>query len=70
MKSLKYIAVAERHHFMKCKCGEYFDMRDLGDVFKHLHQLQASIPKKTFSQSVKIGEPVAYTHTKSRIDLN
>jgi hypothetical protein len=70
MKSLKNIPYKNRHHFMKCECGEYFDMRDLTDVFKHLHKLQASLPKKTYSHSVRVGEPIAYTKTKRKIDLN
>jgi len=55
---------------MKCECGHYFDMRDLEDVFKHLHKLQASLPATTYSHSVKVGEPIAYTKKKKKIDLN
>jgi hypothetical protein len=55
---------------MKCECGHYFDMRDLNDVVKHLHKMQTSIPKKSYSHSVKIGDPAAYTRSKKRLDLN
>jgi hypothetical protein len=31
-------AKTEADHFMKCPgCGEWFDMRDLGEVAKHVH---------------------------------
>ncbi|HJW18838.1 MAG TPA: hypothetical protein VJ499_17030 [Flavisolibacter sp.] len=70
MKSLKYIATHERHHYMKCECGHFFDMRDLNDVVKHLHKMQSSIPENSYAHSVKIGEPKAYTRTKKKLDLN
>ncbi|MCK1288589.1 hypothetical protein IVB41_32285 [Bradyrhizobium sp. 44] len=29
---------SEREHFIRCTiCGKMLDMRDLGDVLKHLH---------------------------------
>ena len=32
------IAQREADHFMKCPAfGEWFDMRDLGEVFEHWH---------------------------------
>jgi uncharacterized C2H2 Zn-finger protein len=32
------VAQTESDHFMKCPgCGEWFDMRELAQVFKHIH---------------------------------
>jgi len=70
MKSLKYISTRERHHYMKCECGHYFDMRDLNDVVKHLHKMQTSTPKNSYTHSVKIGDPVAYTRSKKKLNFN
>jgi hypothetical protein len=69
MKSIKDLPLTERRHFMKCRCGHYFDMRDLNDVFKHLHKTKAKAAEINFSHSVKVGEPIAYKK-KKRIDLN
>ena len=36
------IAQTESDHFMKCPgCGEWFDMRDLGEVIEHMHELRS-----------------------------
>ena len=43
MKYSKWLPQSERRHFMKCRCGEYFDMRDELDVKNHLHR--ANLPK-------------------------
>ena len=41
---------------MKCPdCGNYFDMRDLEDVFNHFHKSNQVL---VYSRSVKVGEPV------------
>jgi hypothetical protein len=38
------IAETEADHFMKCPgCGEWFDMRDLGQVLKHGHDREIGI---------------------------
>jgi hypothetical protein len=38
------VARAEADHFMKCPgCGEWFDMRDLAQVFSHLHDAEIEI---------------------------
>jgi hypothetical protein len=34
----------ETEHFMKCPgCGEWFDMRELGEVVKHVHEADFDI---------------------------
>jgi uncharacterized C2H2 Zn-finger protein len=39
---MKYISVKERKRFMKCPdCGNYFDMRDLHQVYNHFHKSAA-----------------------------
>lgn len=71
MKYNKDLPLSEKRHFMKCDCGEYFDMRDLEDVIHHLHKYQAATKlTMSYSHSVKAGEPIAYTRKKKRIDLN
>jgi CRISPR/Cas system type I-B associated protein Csh2 (Cas7 group RAMP superfamily) len=38
------IAKTEVDHFMKCPgCGEWFDMRDLGQVLAHVHDAEIEI---------------------------
>jgi hypothetical protein len=54
MKTLKGIATSQRHHFMKCECGEYFDMRDTRDVMRHLHKSNDPANTNGRSHSVKI----------------
>ena len=67
MKTLKDLVEEEKRHYMKCRCGEYFDMRNLEDVFAHLHS--GNLPKAEYSYSVKVGEPVAYLTRNRRIIL-
>jgi hypothetical protein len=38
------IAQTEADHFMKCPgCDEWFDMRDLGQIIQHVHDLEIEI---------------------------
>lgn len=67
-----------QEHLIQCStCNQYFDARDIGQVFAHgqlnettgkyeCHEAQ-DIP---YSTSKKVGEPVEYTKDKTRIDLN
>ena len=35
-EDVKYLNKEERRHYMRCTdCGEYFDMRNLQEVFDH-----------------------------------
>lgn len=70
MKSLKHISKNQRHHFMKCECGEYFDMRDLKDVMRHFHKSEALAREAEYSYSIKVGEPQIYTKDKKKITIN
>jgi len=70
MNSLREIPKAERHHFMKCQCGEYFDMRDLKDVMKHFHKSQALVDNAEYTHTIKVGEPQVYTKSKIKIIIN
>lgn len=37
----------EADHFMECPdCGEIFDVRDLGQVFDHIHEPMEIIPEQ------------------------
>jgi hypothetical protein len=67
MRNLEGLPEEEKKHFILCHCGRYVDMRDLGEVFDHLH---ADIPKPDWKYSVKVGEAKAYTRSKDEIDLN
>ncbi len=68
MTSIQHLSEEERQHFLLCPCGQYFDMRDLGQVFAHLHNERLPVPEWSFS--VKKGEPQAHTKNGSRLDLN
>ena len=70
MKSLELLPREVRRHFMKCECGEYFDMRDLKDVMKHFHKSEALAREANYSYSVKLGEPEIYTKSKKKININ
>jgi len=38
------VAKTEADHFMKCPgCGQWFDMRDLGQVLAHVHDAEIEI---------------------------
>jgi hypothetical protein len=71
MKYNKNLPLLEKRHFMKCDCGEYFDMRDLEDVITHLHKYKAASELKVqFSCSIKVGESTIYTNKGKQLDLN
>jgi hypothetical protein len=70
MKTLKLIPVTQRNHFMKCQCGEYFDMRDLKHVMKHFHKSNVLVKAANYSHSIKVGEPYIYTKSKKKITIN
>ena len=68
MKSIGHLSVEEQKHFILCDCGEYIDMRDLSEVYKHLHVKHIPEPNWTFS--IKKGEPAAYSRSGRKLDLN
>ena len=68
MKYNKNLPLDEKRHFMKCSCGEYFDMRDLNDVMAHFHK-SCPKPQIDYSHSIKVGEPFVYANNK-KIGLN
>jgi hypothetical protein len=68
MKSIQHLSPEEQKHFILCECGEYLDMRNLSDVFKHLHN--KNIPQPQWNYSKKTDEPAAYSKSGRRIDLN
>jgi hypothetical protein len=50
-------------HFMICPiCGIEFDMRDLGQVFEHMHKESASIDSEIFKRirARRVGDPVEW----------
>jgi hypothetical protein len=66
---MKYLPIGERRHFMNCPdCGNYFDMRDLQDVFNHFHTSNKLLAN--YSHSIRVGESFAYTKNRKRINLN
>lgn len=68
MKSIEHLDKEEQNHFIRCKCGHYYDMRDLGQVIEHMHE--ENIPEPDWAYSIKKGESVCYTATGKKIDLN
>lgn len=67
MKDIGHLPNTEQQHFILCDCGEYVDMRNLTEVFKHLH---AGLPEVQWSHSVRKNEAVAYLRSGKRLDLN
>lgn len=76
MKDISTLPPDEQKHFMKCEyCKEYFDMRDLGDVFLHadgkcLEGVEK--PKIPFSSSQRVGDAEEFFNdeNKTKINLN
>lgn len=70
MKLPEHINESEREHFMQCDdCKEWFDMRNLNEVFSHEHYLQR-VPEMNYSYSVKVGKPVLYYKNLDPIIIN
>ena len=67
MKSIQHLSPEEQQHFILCDCGDYIDMRNLSEVFKHLH---ANLPEPEWKYSIKKDEAVAYLKSGAHIDLN
>jgi len=43
------IAQTEADHHMNCPgCGEWFDMRDLGQVLAHVHDAKIGIERRSY----------------------
>jgi hypothetical protein len=68
MKNIEHLDKEEQLHFIQCNCGEYFDMRNLQEVFDHQHW--ECNTKLTWEFSIKKGEPVAYTKDGQQMELN
>ncbi|MFL5771837.1 MAG: hypothetical protein ACJ75F_01685 [Flavisolibacter sp.] len=69
MQNIDHLPKEEKQHFILCECGEYIDMRNLAEVFGHLH-MNAKTPEAEWTYAIKKGEPAAYPRTGTRIDLN
>ena len=49
------LAKSDADHFMECPgCGEWFDMRDLGQVFQHIHD--GEIDSDEVSEPIFMGD--------------
>jgi hypothetical protein len=69
--------IPQEHQFKCNTCGKILDMRDLGQMLSHGNNNETlgiyeckeekDIP---YTSSKKVGEPVAWTKDKKRIDLN
>ena len=68
MKSIDHLDKDEQKHFIRCGCGNYYDMRDLNQVVEHMHE--ENIPSPGWTYSIKKGESVCYTANGRKIDLN
>ena len=70
MKLLNEINEGEREHHQQCpECKEWFDMRNLNEVFSHEHYLQR-VPRLNYSYALKVGKPVIYYKNLSPIIIN
>ena len=55
MEMRRQLDEKEKNHFMKCPvCSDWFDMRDLTEVFQHEHWLEEK-PSASFSHVKLIG---------------
>jgi len=70
MKDYKSLPPDEQKHFIECSCGQMIDMRDLGEVFEHLHEYNVPTLNTSASYSVRIGEALAYRSDGSSIHLS
>lgn len=68
MKNIDHLPASEKLHFILCDCGEYLNMRDLGEVFKHMHFPETPVPE--WQHSIKKGEPIAYRRGGPALGLN
>ena len=56
---IKYISAKERSHYMKrTDCGDYFDMRDVQQVFDHFH--------KSAAMNAGYSESISENYTKGK----
>ena len=70
MKSIDEINAEEREHYMICsECKEWFDMRNLNEVFSHEHYLK-KVPQLPYSYSKKVGQPVIYYKGLPALNIN
>jgi hypothetical protein len=67
MTSIEHFSPEEQQHFLLCDCGNYIDMRNLAEVFSHMH---ANLPEPQWSHSIKKDEPAIYLKSGGKIDLN
>jgi len=67
MTSISHLSKEEQQHYILCDCGAHIDMRNLSEVFEHLH---ANLAQPQWTHSIKKDEPVAYLRSGRTIDLN
>jgi hypothetical protein len=68
MKDIKHLAEHEKIHFLMCEtCNEYFDCRNLSQVFEHIHE---DLPQADFKSSRKMDEPIEYLQGQISIGQN
>jgi hypothetical protein len=69
MNLIDHLPLDEQKHFILCNCGQYVDCRDLQQVFDHEHWMEKKLDV-SWKFAILNGEPVAYTKTKRRVDVN
>ena len=67
MTSIQHLSPQDQVHFILCDCGHYIDMRNLSQIFEHMH---AALPKPEWAYSIKKDEPAAYFKSGEKIGLN
>lgn len=76
MERLEKIPEEDRKHYMHCEyCKQYFDMRELGEVFLHAEgdcKKEKQKPKIDYSGSQRVGDPDEFLNDENRtkLDLN
>jgi hypothetical protein len=74
IKDISHLPTDEKKHFQFCEyCENYFDMRDLSEVFLHAKSDCISAkgkPKVQFSAWQRVGDPEEFFKDKTRINRN
>jgi len=69
MTTIDHLPQDQRKHFILCACGHYLDMRNLAQVFDHLHDIKPADTQ--WSYAVRSGEATAYPRSNDRpVGLN
>jgi len=74
IKDISHLPTDEKKHFHFCEhCENYFDWRDLGEVFLHTEGdciKGKEKPKVRFDASQRVGDPEEFLNNIDKIQIN